>query len=178
MKKLNAIDFRFFIGCPCNIKGYNDQTIASATISGVNSSLDRVIACVVGIGTLALGHHPSEIKPILRRFETLSRHEVEELNKLWPKENIERTTFGSIQLDADIINYLTSLHVDVFGWIDQGLAIDASYNTIESNNSTSSKENSWDEIEQEYIKEHPAFSAPYPEFKTWLRENYNAPTRK
>jgi hypothetical protein len=72
---------------------------------------------------------PSLIKPILRRFETLSRHEVDGLNKLWPKENIKRTTEDSIMLDAEIINYLTSLHVDVFGWIDNGLAIDAAYNS-------------------------------------------------
>jgi hypothetical protein len=55
---------------------------------------------------------------------------VEGLNKLWPKENIKRTTFDSIKLDADIIFYLTSLNVDVFGWIEQGLAVDAEYNYV------------------------------------------------
>lgn len=79
-------------------------------------------------------YNPNIIKPVLRRFETLSRHEVEELNKLWPKENIQRTTFESIQLDADIINHLTSLCIDVFGWIEQGLAIDAEYNSVKNFN--------------------------------------------
>jgi len=66
-------------------------------------------------------------KLILRRFESLSRHEVEGLNKLWPIERISRTTFDSIVLDAGIIDYLTGLNVDVFGWIDKGLAIDAAH---------------------------------------------------
>jgi len=116
--KLSAIDLRFFIGCPC----YQPGPIL-ATIDGINIAADTVISenC---------SYSPNLIKPILRRFENLSRQEVEQLNKLWPSENIKRTAFGSIQLDAQIINYLTLLHVDVFGWIDQGLAIDAAYNTL------------------------------------------------
>ena len=121
MKPLKAIDFRFFIGCPCYLMD-TDKPIPSI-IEGVDVQLDMVIT------ELSL-YHPSLIKPLLRRFESLSRHEVEQLNKLWPNESIKRTTFGSIQLDAEIINYLTSLYVDVFNWIDQGLAIDAAYNTL------------------------------------------------
>lgn len=40
------------------------------------------------------------------------------------------------------------------------------------------KDPTWEDIEQEYIKEHPAFSAPYPGFDDWLKKNYNVPTRK
>lgn len=36
----------------------------------------------------------------------------------------------------------------------------------------------WKEIELEYIKEHPPFSAPYPDFTEWLKHNYHAPKRK
>lgn len=113
-KILKAIDFRFFMGCMC------------ITSDGTKTCIDMIdtnLNVVVVSG--GVDYEPSLIKPILRRFENLSRHEVEQLNKLWPKENIKRTTFDSIKLDADIINYLTSLHVDVFDWIDQGLAIDA-----------------------------------------------------
>ena len=120
MKTLKAIDFRFFIGCPCYITD-TDQPVPS-TIEGIDGQLNMVISERVN-------YEPSVIKPILRRFETLSRHEVDELNKLWPKESIKRTTEDSILLDADIIDYLTSINVDVFGWIDKGLAIDAAYNT-------------------------------------------------
>jgi hypothetical protein len=115
--KLNAIDFRFFIGCPCYITDSNPFVFS--TIEGIDSSTNTIISERVN-------YSPDLIKPILRKFDSLSRHEIEELNKLWPKEKINRTTFGSIQLDAEIIDYLTSLHVDVFGWIELGLAIDPS----------------------------------------------------
>jgi small nuclear ribonucleoprotein (snRNP)-like protein len=120
---LKAVDFRFFIGCPCHITS-TDQPIL-ATIEGIDGTMNMVISN-------RMNRVPQIIKPILRKFENLSRHEVEGLNKLWPVENIKRTTFDSIKLDADIINYLSSLHVDVFGWIEKGLAIDAEYNTLTS----------------------------------------------
>lgn len=128
---LNAIDFRFFIGCPCYIIETKDQYIIDTThstpsmIEGIDNTLNMVISN-------RMNHAPDLIKPILRKFENLSRHEVEGLNKLWPTESIKRTTFESIQLDANIIDYLTSLNVDVFGWIEQGLAIDAEYNSTSS----------------------------------------------
>lgn len=115
MKK-RAIDLRFFIGCSCAIMDGDEPT--PSYIEGIDVHLNKVISERVN-------WEPEMIKPILRRFDSLSRHEVEELNKLWPKEHINRTTFDSIVLDAEIIGYLTSLYVDVFGWIDQGLAIDA-----------------------------------------------------
>ena len=80
-----------------------------------------------------INYNPSLVKLILRKFDSLSRNEIEQLNKLWPKENIKRTLFDSIQLDAEIIDFLTLLHIDVNGWIEQGLAIDAAYNTISYN---------------------------------------------
>lgn len=119
---LSAIDFRLFIGCHCHIK----DSPCFSIIKGIDVNMDLVIIDEKGIAFQS----PSLVKPILRRFESLSRHEVEQLNKLWPNENIKRTTFDSIQLDAKIINYLTLLHIDVNGWIDQELAIDAAYNTI------------------------------------------------
>lgn len=118
--KLSALDFRLFIGCPCYI--FDTEHGVPSTIEGIDGELNMVISERVN-------YPPGIIKLVLRKFETLSRHEVEGLNKLWPKENIQRTTFESIQLDANIIDYLTSLHVDVFGWIEQGLAIDAAYNS-------------------------------------------------
>lgn len=132
MKKLTSLDFRLFIGCTCRIfdpSGYkpiaNDPDNIEpiiGTIDGINIAYDRV-----------LWNHkeydPDVVKLILRKFDSLSRVEVEELNKLWPKEKINRDTFSSIVLDAEIINYLTLLRVDVFNWIDQGLAIDAAYIT-------------------------------------------------
>ena len=117
MKKLKTIDFRFFIGCSCYIMDFSGQPVIS-TIEGIDYHLNMIISERVN-------YEPDVIKPILRRFDSLSRHEVEGLNKLWPKENISRTVNGSIQIDAEITDYLTSLSVDVFGWIDQGLAIDA-----------------------------------------------------
>ncbi len=36
----------------------------------------------------------------------------------------------------------------------------------------------WNEIEQEYMKENPPFSAPYPDFTDWLKRHYEAPKRK
>jgi len=122
--KLKATDFRFFMGCPCYIFD-TDQPVPS-TIEGIDAYQNMIISERVT-------YPPSIIKLVLRKFESLSRHEVEGLNKLWPNENIKRTAFDSIKLDADIINYLTSLNVDVFGWIDQGLAIDAAYNSLGTN---------------------------------------------
>jgi len=122
--KLKAIDFRLFIGCPCYIFD-TDQPVPS-TIEGIDGVLDMVLSERVS-------YPPGIIKLVLRKFESISRHEVEGLNKLWPNENIKRTAFESIQLDAKIIDYLTSLNVDVFGWIDQGLAIDAAYNSLGTN---------------------------------------------
>jgi len=118
-KTLSAIDLRFFIGCPCYIMD-TDQLVPS-TIEGIDIENNKVII-------KNLTFDPMQIKLGLRRFENLSRHEVEGLNKLWPSESITRTTFDSIKLDAEIINYLTALNVDVFGWIDQNLAIDVAYN--------------------------------------------------
>jgi len=122
--KLIALDFRFFIGCPCYI--FDTGHGVPSTIEGIDGQLNMVISERVN-------YSPDIIKPVLRKFESISRHEVEGLNKLWPHENIQRTAFGSIQLDANIINYLTSINVDVFGWIDQGLAIDAAYNSNGTN---------------------------------------------
>lgn len=116
MKKLKAIDLRFFIGCSCVIMDGDEPTPSHIEVVDVHTN--KVISERVD-------WDPELIKPILRRFDSLSRHEVEELNKLWPKEKIGRTTFDSIVLDANIILFLTSLHVDVFGWIEQGLALDA-----------------------------------------------------
>ena len=118
-KELTAYDLRFYIGCPCYITDTN-QPVPS-TIEGIDYDLNMVISERVN-------YAPNLIKPILRRFENLSRHEVEGLNKLWPMEKISRTTFDSIKLDANIIDYLTKLNVDVFGWIDLDLAIDAANN--------------------------------------------------
>ena len=116
---MKAIDFRFFIGCPCYVQGTERSLIS--TVEGVSAS-----AVIVDGKT----YHPEAVKLVLRSFDSLSRHEVEQLNKLWPNEPIKRTVEGSIQMDAEIINYLTLLHIDVFDWIYQGLAIDAGYNTI------------------------------------------------
>lgn len=116
MKKLKAIDFRFFIGCPCYITDTNEWV--PSIIEGIDHISDMVISERVN-------YSPNLIKPVLRKFESLSRHEIEQLNKLWPKAHINRTTEESINLDADIINYLTSLNIDVFNWIEQGLAINA-----------------------------------------------------
>jgi len=115
-KELKAIDFRFFIGCSCYIMD-SDKPVLS-TIEGIDNTLNTIISERVD-------YAPNLIKLILRRFDSLSRHEIEDLNKLWPNENIKRTVTGSILIDAEIINYLTSIHVDVFDWIDQGLAVDA-----------------------------------------------------
>ena len=129
-KTLKASDFRLFIGCPCYIGSvFGNEPIvlsidgvdASHKIGGIDIENNKVII-------KNLTFDPREIKLGLRRFENLSRHEVEGLNKLWPSESITRTTFDSIKLDAEIINYLTALNVDVFGWIDQNLAIDVAYN--------------------------------------------------
>lgn len=120
-RKLKAVDFRLYIGCPCYIFDTDHPVLDS--IEGIDGVLNMVISERVN-------YHPSIIKPVLRRFESLSRYEVEELSELWPKENIKRTTFESIQLDANIVNYLSSINVDVFGWIDDGLAIDAAYNSL------------------------------------------------
>ena len=119
---LSAIDFRFFIGCSCHIKGNSDFSI----IEGIDIKLNVVVINKIN-------YNPSLVKLILRKFDSLSRNEIEQLNKLWPKENIKRTLFDSIQLDAEIIDFLTLLHIDVNGWIEQGLAIDAAYNTISYN---------------------------------------------
>jgi hypothetical protein len=120
--KLNILDLRYFIGCPCSITGVVEFPNGyTGTIEGIDNACNLVLT--------DYGFIESErVKPILRRFENLSRHEVEGLNKLWPLESIKRTTFDSIVLDARIIDYLTGLNVDVFGWIDQGLAIDAANN--------------------------------------------------
>lgn len=121
---LKAIDFRFYIGCPCYI--FDTDNPVPSTIEGIDGDLNMVISERVN-------YPPGIIKPVLRKFENISRQEIEELNKLWPKESIKRTTFDSIKLDADIINYLTSINVDVFGWIEQGIAIDAGNNSIGTN---------------------------------------------
>lgn len=119
MKELKAIDFRFFIGCSCYIMD-TDIPVPS-TVEGIDIHLNTVISERVN-------YEPNVIKLILRRFETLSRVEIEQLNALWPNGKISRTVTDSILMDAEIINFLTLLHIDVFGWIDQGLAIDAAYN--------------------------------------------------
>jgi acetyltransferase-like isoleucine patch superfamily enzyme len=118
MKTLNAIDFRLFLGCPCHIK---DQ-IVFTSIDGINIKNNKVIC-------EGVSYDPSEVKLILRSFGSISRHEIEHLNTLWPKESIKRTVEDSVTLDANIVDYLTSINVDVFQWIDKGLAIDAAYNT-------------------------------------------------
>lgn len=121
MRELKAIEFRFFIGCPCYIIDTDNPVLSS--IEGIDGKLNMVIS-------ERANYEPRLIKPILRRFESLSRHEIEDLNALWPKEKIRRTVNSSILMDAEIINYLTLLHIDVFGWIDQDFAIDAAYNSM------------------------------------------------
>lgn len=122
---LKAADLKFYIGCPCYILG-SDKPVLSV-IKGVDVVSDTVTA---GVNRHEFLVGTSVVKPILRKPENLSRHEIEQLNKLWPKESIKRTFNDSIMLDAHIISYLTSINVDVFGWIEQGLAVDAEYNSI------------------------------------------------
>lgn len=115
---MNLNHLKFYIGCSC----YLGDSKLHFTIESVDTDSNMVM-----IKNVTLWQDVSIVKPILRKFESLSRHEVEQLNKLWPNERVNRTTFESIQLDAEIIGYLTSLHVDVFGWIDKGLAVDAEH---------------------------------------------------
>jgi len=125
MKKILTLnDLRFYIGSPCSVTVKGDEVMA--TFAGMNLSWATVVVVTPGFQD-HIEYKPESFKLILRRFESLSRHEVEGLNKLWPIERISRTTFDSIKLDAGIIEYLTGLNVDVFGWIDQGLAIDAAH---------------------------------------------------
>ncbi len=121
MEKLRAVDFRFFIGCQCYIAHSSKPVLLK--IEGIDMFLNVVICDQVK-------YDPNLILPVLRSFDSLTRNEVEELNKLWPKTNINRTIDDSIKLDAEITNYLTLLHVDVFGWIKKDLAIDAARNTL------------------------------------------------
>lgn len=130
MKKLTAIDYRLFIGCSCRIldpSGYRPLVNYPDNIEAIIASIDGINVRDNKILWNYKEYDPSIVKPILRRFNSLTRSEIEELNKLWPKENIKRTTQDSIVLDAEIINYLTSKTIDVFGWIDLDLAFDAEY---------------------------------------------------
>ena len=130
-KQIKAIDFKFFIGCPCAIYEIDN-------IGEINYSIDPSPSFIEGVdhyGNLVISeratYEPIQIKPILRKLESLNREEVEHLNKLWSKSE---TTEENVLSSADIINFLTSIHIDIFQWIDKGFAIEAgNYNLINKN---------------------------------------------
>lgn len=102
------------MGAPCLI--YED---GAEPVSSYIEGIDFVQGAVI---SERVNYHPSNIKPILRQFSSLSREEVEHLEKLWTRQE---TTEDSILSSANVVEYLTSIHVDVFKWIEKGLAVDA-----------------------------------------------------
>jgi len=117
---LDAVHFKFYIGCPCAIfelePNRNSVEPVPSTIEGIDVETNTIIS-------ERTTYQPIQIKPILRRIDTLSREELHILHEIW---NIEHETFeASVFEQAELISYLTSIHIDVFNWIDKGFALDA-----------------------------------------------------
>lgn len=110
---LTAKQLALYLGCEVEYKG------EVATMYGVHTN--QIMLSVVD--------HPhgevcrsSEIKPLLRRLESMKGDESMELALGMKLQNADG--YEGFKEEAERTAYLLSKHFDLFGWIDSGLALD------------------------------------------------------
>lgn len=87
---------------------------------------------------------------------------------------------------VEVVVYLKSDYsINESIWVDKGLTkseirkiVDGKYASWYSYDILSDNKKEWDEIEQEYMKEHPAFDNDKIDFFEWLKIFYLAPKRQ
>lgn len=121
--ELSIKDFRYFIGCDCAIYELNDENEIDLSVEPVSSTIEGIDIHLNSVISERVNYQVKQIKPILRKLTSLEREEVTHLNKLWNGKN--DNTEDNILIDAIVTDYLTSISIDVFNWIEKDLAIDA-----------------------------------------------------
>jgi len=121
--ELSIKDFRYFIGCDCAIYELNDENEIDLSVEPFSSTIEGIDIHLNSVISERVNYQVKQIKPILRKLTSLEREEVTHLNKLWNGKN--DNTEDNILIDAIVTDYLTSISIDVFNWIEKDLAIDA-----------------------------------------------------
>jgi hypothetical protein len=112
----------FFIGSECLIDGQSNQR---RILCGITTTLLRV--CDPAAPNITWPIERRRIKPILRPFSDMTEEENEYVQSI-----VNRAGLGySAKYAAEITAYLASRHFDLFGWIEQGLAIAATKKEVE-----------------------------------------------
>ena len=118
-KTLSIQDFALYLGAPCEI-------VAAGLMASEIGVIEAVSAQRGSVRSQGLYFPPEQVKPILRPLSSLTESEKDEL---W-HVNFSR---GVREMDSlyngigtpEIWRWLLAHHFDLFGWIEQNLAIDA-----------------------------------------------------
>jgi hypothetical protein len=106
---ITLIELAFFLGCEVERNGKRGYTL-----TGINTGDDSLNPVgIVSKDGFPYWVKPESIKPALRPFSDMTEEEA------------------GRKVDAQITAYLTGRHFDVFDWIGQGLAIDATKKEVE-----------------------------------------------
>lgn len=130
--KLTAADLALYLGCVV----YAEKPTASGTVYvrrgrfvGIRpTETGRINPITVDIetesgGVIDMYFLPEQVKPILRPLSDMTEEEEKATQAI-----VNEIGFG-YELGASITRYLLSRHLDLFGWIDAGLAIDKTKTT-------------------------------------------------
>jgi hypothetical protein len=121
-KQLTAHDLALYMGRPVRVY---DST-------GTRVGIDMADRCIQvegdegGMGWFL----PSEVKPILRPLSSLTEEEAQEIGRIgdwrFPFDclDLECSLMDIVKEYALVWRYLLSIGIDIFGWIESGLAID------------------------------------------------------
>lgn len=111
MKTLTAKEFALYLGC--EFKYANNDNIYK--MAGVQSQSV--------INELGHFHDCDEVKPILRKLESMTEEEKKKHHD-YAKVKSNGMKFRFANESAFRMTWLLSKHFDLFGWIESGLAID------------------------------------------------------
>jgi hypothetical protein len=120
-----------YLGCEV-IGTYNDASGSRGYLTGITNGGTECEIQFIEEDGFNVSEEPEfndikEVKPILRRLETISADEDKEAWNIWNDDFVKKSgTNCGIAYEAGKIKYLLSKHFDCFGLIDAGHALDLS----------------------------------------------------
>ena len=110
--KLTAADLALYLGCECQ------ALTRTGTIDIVNSRG----FCIVSDGVYSWSEPIKNIKPILRPLSSITEDEMRDNHEAYKAaaSGLGKLAHGS----AASVRHWLSIHIELFWWIDAGLAID------------------------------------------------------
>ena len=125
MKTLTAKELALYLGCECEIVTA-PNTVGKLISISLEGDVCRILQPPYSPMNGGWFAKIEEVKPILRPLSDISANECFELVKLkdFPRASDGRMIALNGRYEPDVFLYLLSKHFDLFGWIEQNLAID------------------------------------------------------